>query len=198
MSNHASEPTIFGDRDLTKERVKIIAAALVEARDSAQRDADPKRGDGGWEIGCVAYGRGRYAIKHLAKSHRWLAVLDDGMEFLFSIGRVPVRFFHGDADRPPAKHRHAGAREALARSQAPLFGEFPDSTFRIVVETDAHGFTLSVKVIQTTPVGDALGVWTAWERATGGDAPPPSGQPADPKIDLLDDREEGMGASNAG
>jgi hypothetical protein len=144
------------------EWLRILGDALARARNSAQADAQPELGDKGWGTGCRAYERQCFAISSLEQEHRWLHVVDDGMEFLFTVAGLPIRFFHGSAARAPAKHR---IQSIVEREQYRLFGDATEDTvFRFVLETDSKGFASRVVLIRTAPDGDRIGepevVWT--------------------------------------
>lgn len=188
----------FGHEDLRRDRLWIIGEGLAAARDSAQDHAEKNRGDTNWAVGCTAFDRERFEIVKLAKSHGWLTVINSGMEFLFSIGRVPIRFFHGEHERPSVRHRIPGKLEQLAQQQL-LPGLVP-SAYRLVIETDNKGYTTSVLLIQAAANGELIGpAWCVWSRAAISETPTPSptAQPR-PKVEVRDDDGHEMEVDGAG
>jgi len=130
--------------ELTPERLSMVAALIREVRDHAALLRDPASGDRPWGFGCRAYERTCFAIEEAAKRNPWLTILPDKekpLRFTFSIGHVPMRFYHGAPDDPPNRYLAVSYMEIHQRQQALDFGlQIPkDGILRIAVETDSNG-----------------------------------------------------------
>src|SRR5262245_53960840 len=95
--------------DLTLDRLRWIARQFVAVRRQAVADYSPAKGDIPWNHGCDCYARQMSTITRAALSgdYPWLRILDPTLKFTFSIGRVPCRFYKGDAERPNVNLREA-------------------------------------------------------------------------------------------
>jgi hypothetical protein len=138
-------PAAFDEARLAK-----VAYVLVEARNSAAEAAQPELGDAAWGTGCRAYERGCHAIRSLAERCEWLTVLQGesgGLEFVFAMDDVPLRFFRGDADRPGSRHSRRTSVEDEARQELLGFMEDGGEAFRLCVTTGEGGRVASVALL---------------------------------------------------
>src|SRR4051812_16951305 len=126
---------------LTKERLRLCARLLANARRDALALAAYEMGDDSWSVGCRAYAFGRHRLLRVADSgsHNWLRVLDDSHHFVFLIEDVPVRFYRGPADDPTV--RTLRRQEVEARQLGLALGDdvADGLVFRLAVETTATG-----------------------------------------------------------
>jgi hypothetical protein len=136
--------------DLTSERLVAVARLISRGRNDALDRFDPSVGDDGWTLGCRAYQFGRFRVLEAIDSGDapWLTVLDRTKQFVFKIGKVPVRFYRGPADEP----NHRTLRQSYPELQQLAFGfasdaEGRDLAFRFAVETDFDGAITSVKFL---------------------------------------------------
>jgi len=136
-----------------KERLSIIAGIIKTARENTVLLHDPDSGDNGWSLGCRAYVRICFAIRTAAEKFEWLTIvpdLDKALRFVFAIGGIPVRFFHGDAEDPPSRYLYAGQGEqGLLDLVFEMEGiEIRDGILRLAVETDETRQVSAVKLIE--------------------------------------------------
>ena len=144
---------------LSKDRIHYLAALIDAGRQSALEDFNPLEGDDSWTLGCLAYKRSCFQI--IAASHAessdWLAVADPGMAFVFSIGSIPCRFFHGEPEDPQEKRLYRNAVEGH-QFQLSFWEESVGRPYvwRFVCETNSLGATLQVSCIGYSDVGHVL------------------------------------------
>ncbi len=96
-----TSPTDFSP-DLTDERLSIISRLLLNARYSALEHASTELDDR-YTKGSLSFGRQRQAILQAATNKNkdlWLTLSYGGMDVLFKIGTIPVRFFTDDSYTP--------------------------------------------------------------------------------------------------
>jgi hypothetical protein len=144
---------------LTDERLSLIADALRDVRDKALAIYDPLGGDDAWCHGCRVYSRSRFRIRRLAQQYAWLTIVDEepNLRFTFAIEGIPIRFYKGSPDDPPAHYLVVTFGELLQRQ---LFDHRPlDRILRIAVETDREGRVSTVKLVELDEAGEATGVY---------------------------------------
>lgn len=140
--------------DLSLDRLQLISKVLIDTRREAVRQHDPAAGDTPWSLGCRVYARSAEMLARAAADlWPWLTVVSPPLEFIFGVGAVPMRFFHGDADHPDGQHLRIAAAEAWQLELA--FGDGRvDLIWRICVETNVAGETVRAVLLGTTPAGD--------------------------------------------
>lgn len=136
--------------DLSLDRLQLVAKILRDARQSALLLHDPGGGDTPWTLGCRAYGRCAEMLSRAAgKTCSWMRIISPPLEFVFTIGEVPVRFFRGDPSNPDGPHLRMSDAEAYQYGLA--FGDRAvELRWRIVVETNATGETDRIVLIGST------------------------------------------------
>lgn len=136
--------------DLSLDRLQLLAKVLRDTRQDTVALHDPSAGDTSWSLGCRVYARSTEMLSRAADIlWPWLVVVQDSLEFVFSVGVVPLRFFHGDANRPDAQHLKV--IDAEARQLGFAFGDArADLVWRIVVETNAAGEAEDIVLIGST------------------------------------------------
>jgi hypothetical protein len=83
----------------------------------------------------------------------WLKVVTSTLDYTFAIGVVPVRFYHGDADKPGEQHLKFSLAEQVQGNFA--FGDAAaDLLWRLAVETNIAGEAEHVILVGVTPNGD--------------------------------------------
>ncbi len=126
--------------EFSEERLIKVAQLIERGRNNAVDRHEPEIGDTNWTRGVCAYSYARHQIMQAAGTagFEWLEVLDDGMRFQFSIGKVPMRFWRGDPFEPSAKIAVATPTEQLLLDLEP---GVPTAgvLFRIGVVTDEEG-----------------------------------------------------------
>ena len=92
--------------DLTPERLSIVAEEFRRVRHDCVNLHQPELGDGDWSLGSRIYQRTYFAIFRLAEKYDWLTINQElkALQFSFSIGIVPLRFYKGDPDDPPSRY----------------------------------------------------------------------------------------------
>lgn len=136
--------------DLNEDRLKVVAAMLVEGRHAALERFDAEAGDNGWTHGCRAFQFCRHRVLLAIDSgdYNWLTAIDRTLQLTFKIGSVPVRIYKGDADEPTDRTMRQSFGEL--RQLEMLFSEHDegrDLAYRFAVETDIDGSVLAVKFV---------------------------------------------------
>jgi hypothetical protein len=140
--------------DLSLDRLQLVAKVLRDTRRDTVALHDPAAGDTSWSLGCRVYARSTENLTRIADTLLpWLVVVQSSLEFVFKVGAVPLRFFHGDANHPSAQHLKVV--EVEARQLGFAFGDASaDLVWRIVVETNAAGEAEDIVLIGSTSERD--------------------------------------------
>ncbi len=176
------------DPALKAKRLLLLARLAVETRAQALAEADREAGDTNWGIGCKAHERFAHAVTKLseASERSWLRVHRDGLSFVSFIEGTAVRAYHGDADRPQARHVYAAQAESHRepvdpRQLALPFGAdvepVPEAerwVWLMAMETDDEGRALRVVFFQANAAGQTRCSWVAPVPTEGPDAPRPA------------------------
>lgn len=136
--------------DLNEDRLKTVAAMLVDGRHAALERYDEEAGDNGWTHGCRAFQFCRHRVLQATDSGQyvWLTAIDRTLQLIFKIGDVPVRIYKGDAEEPTDRTLKQSFGEL--RQLEILFPEHDegrDLAYRFAVETDVDGSVLAVKFV---------------------------------------------------
>ena len=93
-------PSHFYD-DLTEDRLKVIATALLDIRYSTLAHMSTPHDDN-YTKETAVFGRSRNRLIELCQSnvHDWLSLANAAMDVTFRIGKVPCRFFKDDPLSP--------------------------------------------------------------------------------------------------
>lgn len=127
---------------LAEDRLVTIGQLITHGRNDALDRYDQAVGCDGWTVGCEAFAFQKHQIIAAAEHTDWLEILNPSMEFVFSIGGVPVRFYRGEATDP---HERTLRQTFAELNQMNLFGseelERPGIHLlhRFAVETDIDG-----------------------------------------------------------
>ena len=137
-------------KDLTADRLTLVAALIADGRRAAVERFDEVAGDNGWTLGCRAFQFGRARILRAIDGgeYPWLTAIDRTLQLIFKIGEVPVRIYRGEADEPTDRTLRQSLSEL--RQLNLLFDERDegrDLAYRFAVETDIDGDVLSVKFV---------------------------------------------------
>jgi len=140
--------------DLSADRLQLIAKVLRDSRRDTILLHDPGAGDTSWSLGCRIYARSADKLLRAgADLWPWLKVISPPLEFIFSVGEVPLRFFHGDSDHPKGQHLRVANAEAHQLDFA--FGNGAvDLIWRLCVETNAAGETDQIVLIGSSTGGE--------------------------------------------
>ncbi|MGJ0239957.1 hypothetical protein ACQEPB_15745 [Novosphingobium fluoreni] len=136
--------------DLTEERLKTVAAMLVDGRHAALERYDEEAGDNGWTHGCRAFQFCRYRVLQAIDSGEldWLTAIDRTLQLIFKVGDVPVRIYKGDAEEPTERTLKQSFGELRQLEiMFPEHDEGRDLAYRFAVETDVDGSVLAVKFV---------------------------------------------------
>jgi hypothetical protein len=140
--------------DLSSGRLQLLAKVLRDIRREAIALHDPAGGDTSWSLGCRIYARSTTMLVHAADQlWPWLTIVQGNLEFIFQVGAVPLRFFHGEADRPDAAHLRAVDAEAKQLEFA-FGGVRSELVWRLVVETDIAGEANDIVLIGSNSKGE--------------------------------------------
>jgi len=144
--------------DLDEGHLTEVALLVKQAYHSAAISSEPEMGDTPWCRGCVAYDRARYAIRRAADRLPWLSVIDGTMHFVFAIGKVPLRFFHGDSSAAPSRYliRHGPEIRAQQLAFEFMAGAEQDVVLRIAMETNETGEATSATLLRVSHDGVTL------------------------------------------
>ena len=182
--------------DLTSERLEFLARLIHSVRTDAVDAHDPEKGDTAWGLGCRAHERTLFAIVNAAAgiASGWLRVIEPGLHFVFAIGAVPVRFYRGEAEHPPAKSLRRNYPEIQAAQTSFSLPGFTtpaseetavEYLWRIAIETDVEGAVDRVVLIEVADDGATRTVYeipksnvryvatTERKRREGKQLPPP-------------------------
>lgn len=134
--------------DLQRDRLIEIGRLIQQGRVDALDRQDLNVGSTPWTVGCEAFAFGTHRISEAALLHNWLDILQPGMQFVFSIGEVPVRFYKGAPDEPNKRTLRQTYSEL---HQLSLFGldeiVSPDLLYRFAVETDFDGTVAAISFV---------------------------------------------------
>lgn len=153
------------DIGLRPERLVTVAKLLRKVRAEALELHNEALGDDSWSLGCRAYAWSRNRIIWLAGSGRapWLKIINsEGLQLLFAVGNVPVKFLRGDPDEPPAKILR-NAEAELAQLSLPLRIDHEPLIWRMVVDAEADG---SVRRVVLLGLGQSGSTYCFWEIPT--------------------------------
>jgi hypothetical protein len=138
--------------DLTEARLQILAEEIRSVRHTAILAHEPHRGDGDWGLGCRAYERTCFAIREASKRHSWLRINPEQklLQFSFSVGSIPIRFYKGEPDDPPS-HYLGHTYGELRHIQFSLdLGNRPpvDRVLRLAVETGVDREVSAITLVE--------------------------------------------------
>jgi hypothetical protein len=144
--------------------LRAIADLIRRVRREVVALHAPDDGDNEWSLGCRAYARTCSAIKRAAEQFEWLTVLPEPakpLRFVFAIGQVPIRFYRGDVDDPPARYLVSTGAERIARQMAFEFEGIPapDRFLRIAVNTTPSGEAKAVALVEFDERGSLLNAY---------------------------------------
>lgn len=134
--------------DLQRDRLVEIGRLIQQGRADALDRQDINVGSTPWTVGCEAFAFGTHQISEAALVHDWLDILQPGMQFVFKIGEIPVRFYKGAPDEPNKRTLRQTYSEL---HQLSLFGldelASPDFLYRFAVETDFDGTVAAISFV---------------------------------------------------
>jgi len=135
--------------DLIADRLVEVAKLLRRGRHDAVDRHDEEIGDDNWVLGVRAYNCGRFRViqAHDAGDHSWLTIINPGLQFIFAIGLVPIRFYHGDGDEPHKRTCRVAYPELDQLAIAFEEEENDEMVFRFAVETVIDGVVDAIKFV---------------------------------------------------
>ena len=149
---------------LTVDRLSLIATLIRTVRKDCVDLYEPQNGDGPWSLGCRVYERTFFAIKEFAKDEAvatWLSINREfrPLQFSFSIGPVPLRFYRGDPDDPPSHVLARSDGELLHMQYCIHFDDRPavDTVLRLAVEVDSERQAVAVFLIEIDEYKEVIG-----------------------------------------
>jgi hypothetical protein len=142
--------------DLTEERLVAVAQVLANARQTLVSlfNADT---DDSWSHGCRALTACRKAIGRAVENGGlpFVTIEESGLRFIFSIGKVPFRFFRGDVNDEPVEKTKSSVWDEGAQLALLFPGEHPGMhlRWRFAIEASAVGPADRVVVLGMTNAG---------------------------------------------
>jgi hypothetical protein len=150
------------DSRLTKDRLEVIADALISVRTDVLEVIDAEKGDSRWVLGCMHYERVRFRLGRMQLEHSWLVAITPGnLEFTVRIDGRPIHIFRGSSLDPDSKQIQRG--QTKKEEALELFpGLFDDDGWAdfLVLEDDFEGNPLEVSYFQATGAGDICNHYT--------------------------------------
>lgn len=136
--------------DLAEDRLITIAQLIQRGRNEALDRFNALIGCDGWTVGCEAYAFQKHQIIHAAESLDWLEILDPSMQFVFSVGSVPARFYRGGPEEPTNRTLKQSFPELdqlslFSEDELAKLGSKP--LYRFAVETDLDGSVSSISFV---------------------------------------------------
>jgi hypothetical protein len=135
---------------LMRDRLVTIGQLIRTGRNRALDRFDPSIGCTAWNVGCDAFSFQRHQIVAASADYDWLEILDPGMQFVFTIGGIPVRFYRGEPDEPSErtlKQSFSELRQASLFSAEELIKLTAEPIYRFAVETDIDGSLAAVTFV---------------------------------------------------
>lgn len=135
---------------LTRERLITIGQLIIDGRNDAIERFDPDKGCDGWTVGCEAFAFQKHQIILASERFEWLDILNPLMEFVFSIGGVPMRFYRGEPDEPhdrTLRQTFAELQQGSLFSDEDLLGMARHLLYRFAVETDLDGSVMAITFV---------------------------------------------------
>lgn len=135
---------------LAADRLVTIGELIQKGRNNALERYMPGIGCTPWSVGCEAFGFQKFEISQAAPDLDWLEIINPTMQFVFSIGGVPVRFYKGAPDDPTVRTLKQSFAELQQQS---LFGAeelihlTAEPLYRFAVETDEDGAVLAISFV---------------------------------------------------
>lgn len=151
--------------DLTEERLAFLARLIRSVRAEAVDAHDPTKGDTSWGLGCRSHERTLYSITNAAAgiASSWLRVIEPGLHFVFAAGTVPLRFYRGEAEKPPTKSLQRNYAELVQAQTSFSIPGFAAPTisdhkyiWRIAIETGFDGAVDRVVLVEVSEDGEAM------------------------------------------
>ena len=147
--------------DLTQSRLTVLANEIRRVRSECVALHQPEVGDGDWSLGCRVYQRTFFAIKELAKTVDWLTINQElkALQFSFSVGSVPLRYYKGDPDDPPSRYLMHSDGELQHIQLCFEFEGLPSANtiLRLAVDVDAVRQASSVSLVEIDEFKEVIG-----------------------------------------
>ena len=144
--------------DLTEERLQTLAELIRGVRAEAVRLHEPHNGDGEWSLGCRSYERTCFAFRQASNQYEWLGIMLEtkALQFSFSVGSIPFRFYKGDPDDPPSHYwAHTFGELHCIQLSLELEGMPPiDRVLRLAVETGPDRQVTAITLVECDERGD--------------------------------------------
>lgn len=125
-----------------RDRLITIGLLIQRGRNDALDRYNPGVGSNGWTLGCEGFAFQKHQIIEASADIEWLGIIDPGMQFIFTIGGVPVRFYRGTPDDPnerTLKQTFSELKQLSLFAAEELIQLTPDPAYRFAVETDLDG-----------------------------------------------------------
>jgi hypothetical protein len=135
---------------LTRDRLITIGKLIERGRNHALDRLNPDVGCTPWTVGCEAFAFQKFEIEQSALEMDWLDILDPSMQFIFSIGGVPVRFYRGEPDEPTTrtlKQSFSELKQLSLFATDELVKLTTEPAYRFAIETDVDGALTAITFV---------------------------------------------------
>ncbi len=143
------------------EYLTSLADLIREVRKTCVELHRPEDGDGNWCLACRAYQRTFNAIRKLSLTVNWLRINPElkALQFSFSVGNAPLRFYKGKPADPPQRYLFRTPGEDVWRQMSFHFAGIPspDTALRLAVDVTPNGEAASVTLVEIDEYGVAVG-----------------------------------------
>jgi hypothetical protein len=149
--------------DLTQPRLTALANEIRRVRSECVALHKPEDGDGDWSLGCRVYQRTFFAIRELTKAVDWLTINPElkALQFSFSVGSVPLRYYKGDPNDPPSRYLMHSQGELQHIQLCFEFEGLPsaDTILRLAVDVDSTRQAASVSLVEIDEYKEVIGTY---------------------------------------
>jgi hypothetical protein len=150
--------------DLTQQRLTTLANEIRKVRSECVALHNPLEGDGDWSLGCRVYQRTFFAIRELSKTVDWLTINRElkSLQFSFSVGSAPLRFYKGDPEDPPSRYLFQSDGEREHIQMCFEFEGMPSANTILRLAVDVDGATHqanSVTLVEIDEYKEVIGVY---------------------------------------
>ena len=136
--------------DLSRERLIAVGKLIERGRNIALDRFDLAAGCTGWTLGCEAFAFQKHQIQTAAAEIDWLEILNPTMQFVFTVGGVPVRFYRGEPDDPNVrtlKQTFSELQQLSLFSADELIKLAAEPLYRFAIETDLDGVITAITFV---------------------------------------------------
>ena|SRR5437762_969986 len=149
---------------LTAERLSVVGDILRTTRRNTVLLHQEQYGDNEWSLGCRVYARNCFALTAATLQYSWLSILPEfeRLRFTFAIGSIPIRFYRGLPDDPPARYLVTSFLELRQQELALTIDGLPalPKILRLAVETGPERQVANVILVELEEDGEPIAQYT--------------------------------------